>query len=326
MSPDSPEGRAAFLKERALMHGFLDCKVAMAGFLETEAPLFEQWLQKGYQADMRWLENNFDLRMDPRLLLPGARSVVCLSFGYAPEKSMSASGPKIARYAYGRDYHKVLKKKLKNLLLELRARFGAFEGRGFVDSAPVHERAWAKRSGLGWIGKNSLLLSRNAGSYFFLAVLVTELEIAPDAPVADHCGSCTRCIDACPTQAIVADGVVDSNRCISYHTIELESVVPAEFRKDLNNWVFGCDICQEVCPWNRFSKPHHEADFRAPVELFSWGAEEWLQLEEETFERVFGLSPLKRAGFDKVKQTLSLLQFEEPNSESQSESSETSSA
>jgi epoxyqueuosine reductase len=320
MNTDSPISRAAFLKERAEVLGFLDCRVARAGFLEAEAPLFEKWLKMGYQADMNWLAQHFDLRMDPRLLVPGARSVVCLSFSYTPKKSMNPDGPRIARYAYGRDYHRVLRKKLKQLLSELRGRFGEFEGRGFVDSAPVHERAWARRSGLGWIGKNSLLLSRSGGSYFFLAVLVTELEFAPDPPVTDHCGSCTRCIEACPTQAIVADGVIDSNRCISYHTIELEAAVPPEFRKDLNGWVFGCDICQEVCPWNRFALEHDEAEFEPPIELFSWGSSEWFELQKDVFERVFSQSPLKRAGYEKIAQTLSLIR-----AENQSESSETSS-
>lgn len=306
MTNFGPHQRAEWVKRKAAELGFLDCRIAQAGFLETEAPLFEQWLQRGYQADMHWLERNFDLRMDPRLLLPGARSVVCLSYSYAPARTMNAGSgiPKIARYAYGRDYHKVLKKKLKTLLIGLKQSVGDFAGRGFVDSAPVHERAWAQRSGLGWIGKNSLLLSRKGGSYFFLAVLVLDLELTPDAPTTDHCGSCTRCIDACPTKAIVADGVIDSHRCISYHTIELATAIPEEFQPSLEGWAFGCDICQEVCPWNRFAVEQSDPEWPPVSALFEWTGADWRQMERETFEQVFGHTPLQRAGFDKFSDSV----------------------
>ncbi|MBI1316928.1 tRNA epoxyqueuosine(34) reductase QueG [bacterium] len=305
MTRSDPYRRTEWVKRKAAELGFLDCRVAQAGFLEEEAPLFEQWLRRGFQADMHWLERNFDLRMDPRQLVPGARTVVCLSHSYAPARTMNTGPgiPKIARYAYGRDYHKVLKKKLKALLMDLKQTFGDFTGRGFVDSAPVHERAWAQRSGLGWIGKNSLLLSRKGGSYFFLAVLVLDLEMTPDAPTTDHCGSCTRCIDACPTQAIVADGVVDSRRCISYHTIELASAIPEEFRDSLEGWAFGCDICQEVCPWNRFAVEQHDSEWLPVPFLFEWTGSDWAQMERETFEQVFGHTPLQRAGFEKFTQS-----------------------
>jgi len=297
--------KESFIRIKAQELGFIDCRFSMAEFLEKEAPLFEDWLKKRYNAEMHWLENNFDLRMDPRKLHPGTKTVISLNFPYQPEENaLSTEAPKIARYAYGRDYHKVLKKKLKALLFSIREEYGDVNGRAFVDSGPVHERAWAEKSGLGWIGKNSLILSKKAGSYFFLAELLVDLSLQPDLPTTDHCGSCTRCIDACPTDAIVANQVIDSNRCISYLTIELKDALPAEFSEKLNGWAFGCDICQEVCPWNRFSKPHSEAEFNPHPELNKMEKTEWLEITEEIFNERLGNTPLKRAGFDRFKSNI----------------------
>jgi epoxyqueuosine reductase len=295
------------LIDRAKKLGFLDCRVAKADFLESEAHHFEEWLSSGYHGSMAWLEKNLDLRLDPRKLVPGAKSVVVLNYNYAPHsEELQTEVPKIARYAVGRDYHKVVKKKLKVLLQQLRESLGPIEGRAFVDSAPVHERAWAEKSGLGWIGKNSLLLSKKAGSYFFLAVLIIDLDLPADTPVTDHCGSCTRCIDACPTDAIIQDKVIDSNRCISHMTIELKERIDEEYLNKLEGWAFGCDICQEVCPWNRFSTPHSEPDFLPHPELKSMNKEDWMELSEEVFEDRLGNTPLKRAGYSRFLDNVQL--------------------
>ncbi len=297
--------KEAFVKNTAHELGFSDCRFAKADFLAKEAPLFEDWLKKKYNAEMHWLENHFDLRMDPRKLHTGTKTVISLSFPYQPEDdSLSIHPPKIARYAYGRDYHKVLKKKLKALLLSMKEEFGEINGRAFVDSGPVHERAWAQRSGLGWIGKNSLILSKNAGSYFFLAEVLVDLSLTPDTPTTDHCGSCTRCIDACPTDAIVDNQVIDSSKCISYLTIELKDALPDEFTDKLNGWAFGCDICQDVCPWNRFSKPHSEVEFNPHPDLKSMKSSEWLEITEAVFNERLGNTPLKRAGFERFKNNI----------------------
>jgi epoxyqueuosine reductase len=251
------------------------------------------------------MENNFDLRLDPTKLVPGAKSVVSLSYNYFPEDdALQKEAPKIALYAQGRDYHKVIKKKLKHLMGELQQQFGEIGGRAFVDSAPVHERAWAERSGLGWVGKNSLLLNKRAGSFFFLSELILDVDIEADTPVTDHCGSCTKCIDACPTEAIVGNKVIDSNKCISYLTIELKKEMTSEQEKMLNSWAFGCDICQEVCPWNRFSRPHEEPDFFPHPDIKEMKQKDWLELTEEVFEKRFGRTPLKRAGFKRFKENV----------------------
>lgn len=252
------------------------------------------------------MENHFDKRLDPRLLVPGAKSVVSLAFNYYPEPSeLEDEGrPRVARYAYGADYHRVVKDRLFELLDSLRAAVGPIEGRCFVDSAPVMERAWAERSGLGWVGKNSLILRKNSGSYFFLAELVLDCDLVPDLPVADHCGSCTRCVDACPTQAIIAPKVVDSGRCISHATIELHGALPRDMAESLNPWVFGCDICQEVCPWNRHSTPHQEPRF-APGSWVSWTIEDWEQASEAAFAEAFGRSAAARTGLERIQRNVS---------------------
>ena len=295
----------AWLKEEATKLGFLDCRVAKADFLEEEAAHLESWLRKGYQADMHWMEKHADLRLDPRKLVPGAKSVVCLSYNYFPQDdALQKQAPKIARYAVGRDYHKVVKKKMKQLMQALQREWGEIGGRAFVDSAPVHERAWAERSGLGWVGKHSLLLTKQRGSYFFLAELILDIDLPPDPPVTDHCGECTRCIHACPTNAIVQDKVVDSNKCISYLTIELKEALNQEQADMLNGWAFGCDICQEVCPWNRFSRPHDEPDFQPQPALKDMQAADWEEMTEEVFLDRLGNTPLKRAGFARFKENV----------------------
>lgn len=289
------------LKNAAQNLGFLQCGVGKATFLEEEAPRLERWLQQGNQGEMHYLENHFDKRLDPRLLVPGAQSVISLSFNYFPPTEKWSNGAfKIARYAYGEDYHHVLKEKLTQLVKELEPTYGTFEGRIFVDSAPVMERQWAQKSGLGWQGKNTLLLSKQVGSYFFLAEIIGNWGIEPDGPTTDHCGTCTRCIDACPTQAL-SPYHLDASKCISYLTIELKDRIPDEFDGKSEGWVFGCDICQEVCPWNRFSQPHSEPLF-APKE--SWEGVQWEEITEDVFQNLMKKSAIKRTKFEGFKRNV----------------------
>lgn len=277
--------------------GFSFCGIAKAERLEEEAPKLEAWLIRGYQGKMSYLENHFEKRLDPTLLVPGAKSVVSLVYNYFPEEHhQDESQLKLAKYAYGQDYHFVIKDKLKVFLEKIREQVGDVEGRVFVDSAPVHERAWAAKSGVGWVGKNSLLLNRNMGSFFFLAELIIDLELEPDGPIQDYCGTCTACQDACPTDAIAEPFVVDGSRCISYLTIELKEEIPSEFGDKMEGWVFGCDICQDVCPWNRFSKPHEEPHFK-PQGWENFTTQDWEEMTEETFAKVFKKSAVKRAKF-----------------------------
>ncbi len=287
--------------------GFMFCGISVARKLDEEEKHLETWLNKGYQGRMQYLERHADVRLDPRLLLPGAKSVISLALNYFPKEAQRADAPKIARYAYGRDYHKVLKKKLKALLQHIQETFGTVQGRVFADSAPIMERKWAELSGLGWIGKNGLLLTKNVGSYFFLAEIITDLELEADGPVKDYCGTCTACIDACPTQAILDHKTLDAGRCISYLTIELKDAIPTAFKGNMQNWMFGCDICQEVCPWNRFSKPHQEPDFEPHPELLSMDKEAWEDITEEVFQRVLGTSAVKRTGYLGLKRNLIFL-------------------
>ncbi|MFZ9045785.1 MAG: tRNA epoxyqueuosine(34) reductase QueG [Cyclobacteriaceae bacterium] len=285
------------IKEIAKQLGFSYCGISKAEKLEEEAPRLEDWLKKGYQGKMSYLENHFEKRLDPTLLVPNAKSVVSLVYNYYPsEIHQKAAEPKVAKYAYGQDYHQVVKGKLINFLKEIRENVGEVEGRAFVDSAPVHERAWATKSGLGWVGKNSLLINRQLGSFFFLAELIIDLELKADSPVKDYCGTCTACQDACPTDAIPEPYVVDGSKCISYLTIELKESIPAEFKEKMENWVFGCDICQDVCPWNRFSKPHQEERFH-PQGWEKFKRTEWEEMTEEVFRKVFKKSAVKRAKF-----------------------------
>lgn len=274
--------------------------------LDDDARRLEAWLGKGFGADMGWMERNFDLRIDPRKLVPGAKSVITLLLNYYPAQKQAPGAPLIAKYAWGRDYHDVIRAKLNELLHLIRSTIGAVDGRGFVDSAPVLERAWAVRTGLGWVGKNGNLLTKHSGSFFFIATLITDLELDADAPFAtDYCGSCTRCIDACPTDAIVSPTVIDANKCISYLTIELkDALMPRGFEQRQDNWIFGCDICQDVCPWNRFSKATRESDFTPAPEVLNLSKGEWAMMSEAAFRKIFKGSPIKRAKWTGVMRNL----------------------
>lgn len=292
--------------------GFSQCGVAKAGYLEEEAPRLEAWLKQNHHGQMHYMANHFDKRLDPTKLVPGAKSVVSFLYNYFPEQDLSHSSHyKIAKYAYGTDYHFVIKDKLRELIHFIEENIGQVEGRAFVDSAPVMERQWAQQSGLGWLGKNSLLLNRKMGSFFFLAELILDLELEPDVPLAkDFCGSCTRCIDACPTQAIVEPGVVDGSRCISYYTIELKEAIPQEVKGKFDNWVFGCDICQDVCPWNRFSSPHKEPAFSPHPDMGNMKKEEWEEISREVFNKVFKKSAVKRSKYEGFKRNIAFVREE----------------
>ena len=285
--------------------GFSSCGISKARFLHEEEKKFEDWLKQGYQGSMSYLERNFDKRLDPTKLVPGAKSVISLSFNYfPPQKLISENNFIISKYAYGRDYHKVLRNKLKKLFTKIRDKIGEVEGRVFVDSAPIHERAWAKLSGVGWIGKNSLLINKNQGSYFFLAEIICDLDLEYDEPVLNRCGNCTRCIDACPTDAITKAQVIDANKCISYLTIENKEKIPKELRGSINNSIFGCDICQDVCPWNKKSVPHNEKEFIPKKELRDLKKKDWIELTEDTFNKIFEGSAVKRTKFQGIKRNI----------------------
>lgn len=299
---------SSLIKKLAADSGFTFCGIAKAEFLEEEAPRLEAWLKKSYQGSMHYLENHFEKRLDPRLLVPGARSVISLVYNYFPEKDLTKEDNlKIAKYAYGEDYHDVIKAKLKVLMQQIQEHIGEVNGRAFVDSAPVMERVWAQRSGLGWIGKNSLLLNKSMGSFFFLAELIVDLELEYDGPVKDYCGTCTACMDACPTEAIPAPYVVDGSKCISYFTIELKEAIPVEVKGKFENWIFGCDICQDVCPWNRFSTPHHEKKFKPSPELENMSMGAWKEITEEVFQTLFRKSAVKRTKFNGLKRNIDFL-------------------
>ena len=310
----SPGQHTQLIKSLAHELGFSFCGIAKAEFLKEEAPRLEEWLRRGYQGKMEYLENHFDKRLDPRLLVPGAKSVVSLVYNYYPKKTLGPdkvdapdNSLKVARYAYGEDYHFVVKEKLKELLDRLRSSIGEISGRAFVDSAPVMERAWAAKAGAGWVGKNSLLLNRSLGSFFFLAELIIDLDLEYDGPIKDYCGSCTACMDACPTDAISSPYVVDGSKCISYFTIELKEEIPKEVKGKFENWIFGCDICQEVCPWNRFAQPNSEARFQPQQELENMSTAEWKEITEDVFNRVFKDSPVKRTKFSGLKRNIDFI-------------------
>lgn len=285
--------------------------VARARRLNEQEQTLKQWLEKGYAAGMQYMHNHLEKRLDPTLLVPGAKTVITLLYNYFPATQQVSDAPKIARYAWGEDYHVVIKDKLYDLVSELEKSIGKITGRIFVDSAPVMERQWAALGGLGWIGKNSLLLRKGTGSWFFIACIISDLDLPEDQPVTNHCGSCTACIDACPTQAIVADGVIDAGKCISYQTIEMKGPLTEEMQQENPGWAFGCDICQEVCPWNSFAEPHHEPRFEPKENWTQWDYTAWKNLSEANFKEAFGHSPLIRAGFGKIKQTVSDIQFPE---------------
>ena len=285
----------------------MSCGISKAGFLENEAPRLENWLNSNQNGQMSYMENHFDMRLDPTLLVDDAKSVVSLLLNYYPEELQNSNSFKISKYAYGEDYHFVIKDKLKEFLYSIQTNIGEVSGRAFVDSAPVLDRAWAAKSGLGWIGKNSNLITRKVGSFYFIAELIIDLDLEYDNPTTDHCGSCTACIDACPTEAIVSPYVVDGSKCISYFTIELKENIPTEMRGKFDDWAFGCDVCQDVCPWNRFSKAHSEPLFNANPEMLSMSKKDWIEVTEETFKAVFKKSPLKRAKFQGLKRNIDFL-------------------
>ena len=295
---------AAVVKEIAQQLGFMACGISKADFLEEEALRLEQWLKAGKHGKMAYMENHFDKRLDPRLLLPGAKSVVSVLLNYSSDEQQAEGAPKISKYAYGTDYHYVIKDKLKQLFRSLQEQIGEVNGRVFVDSAPVMDKAWAVRSGLGWMGKNTNLITQKVGSFFFIAEMILDLELEYDTPVTDHCGTCTACIDACPTDAIIEDKVIDSNKCISYLTIELNEQIPNSFKDKMEGWVFGCDICQDVCPWNRFSSASKENQFKAHPKLKELHENDWTELTEVVFKDVFKKSAVKRAGFMKLSENI----------------------
>jgi len=302
--------RSTLVKNLAMSHGFDQCGIAKAAPLDEDARRLEKWLQHGFHGEMHYMSNHFELRVDPTKLVPGAKSVITLLYNYFPEETQKSSAPKVAKYAYGEDYHLIIREKLKIFLQSIREKLGNIEGRGFVDSAPVLERSWAQKSGLGWIGKNGNLINKKMGSFFFIATLITDLELEPDIPHAkDYCGTCSKCVDACPTEAILINKTIDASKCISYFTIELKSKdLPEDLSSKSENWIFGCDICQDVCPWNRFSTPHQHPELEPIKELMQFDIEDWLQLNEERFKTIFKQSPLKRSGFEGIKRNLRLYQ------------------
>ena len=295
------------IKTEATRLGFMSCGISKAEFLEEEAPRLEQWLNENRNGEMGYMENHFDKRLDPALLVPGAKSVVSLLLNYFPQETQREDSYKLSKYAYGRDYHFVIKDKLKQLLHFINEEIGEVGGRAFVDSAPVLDKAWAAKSGLGWIGKNSNLLSKKKGSFFFIAELIIDLELEYDTPVTDHCGSCTACIDACPTDAIYEPYKVDGSKCISYYTIELKDSIPESEKGKFEDWMFGCDICQDVCPWNRFSKPHNEPLFDPHPDLLQMTKHDWEEITRETFNEIFRKSAVKRTKYDGLKRNINFL-------------------
>jgi epoxyqueuosine reductase len=302
------EKNTRFIKQKAQELGFFFCGISKAEFLEEEAPRLEDWLKRSYHGKMSYMENHFDKRLDPRKLVDGAKSVVSLLLNYFPEEKQNPESPKISKYAFGEDYHIVIKDKLKSLMQSIQDEIGEVGGRVFVDSAPVLDKTWAKKSGLGWVGKNTNLIHPKHGSFFFIAELIIDLELEPDGPIKDYCGTCTKCIDDCPTDAIIEPYVVDGSKCISYLTIELkDQILPKEFKGKMDDWMFGCDICQDVCPWNRFAKPHHEDRFRPSAELMKMNRADWQDFTQEVFSELFKNSAVNRTKFDGLKRNFNFL-------------------
>jgi epoxyqueuosine reductase len=295
------------IKAEAQRLGFLSCGISKAGFLEEEAPRLENWLNNQMNGQMSYMENHFDKRLNPTLLVDDAKSVISLLLNYYPSELQNEDSYKISKYAYGQDYHHVIKEKLKELLYFIQTEIGEVSGRAFVDSAPVLDKAWAAKSGLGWIGKNSNLITQKVGSFYFIAELIIDLELDYDTPTTDHCGSCTACLDACPTEAIVAPYVVDGSKCISYFTIELKDNLPQEMKGKFDDWMFGCDVCQDVCPWNRFSKPHDEPLFQANSDILNFSKSDWEEITVDTFQKVFKNSAVKRTKYDGLLRNINFL-------------------
>ena len=294
---NSAEIHTALIKQAAAEFGFQSCGISEAGFLEEEALPLERWLKAGRHGEMGYMENYFDKRLDPRLLVDGAKSVISMSYNYFPAEFQRQDSFKISKYAYGKDYHDIIKEILRDMVARLQEQIGEFSFRIFVDSAPVLERAWAKKSGIGWVAKNANILTKKHGSFFFLAEIICDLELIADRPTTDHCGSCRRCIDACPTGAIVNERVVDGSKCISYATIELKNEIPDFFNGKMQDWIFGCDICQDVCPWNRFSAPHSQSAFAPNDPVRQYSKTEWKEITQEIFSEIFRKSPVKRTKF-----------------------------
>ncbi|EOR93164.1 Epoxyqueuosine (oQ) reductase QueG [Arcticibacter svalbardensis MN12-7] len=309
---NNPQKYSQLIKQEASRLGFMFCGISKAGFLEEEAPRLENWLKHNYNGKMAYMENNFDKRLDPRKLVEGARSVISLALNYYSDSLQSnAETLKISKYAYGKDYHDIIKGKLKELLSFIRLEIGDVAGRAFVDSAPVLDRVWAKKAGFGWIGKNSNLINKKSGSFFFLAELIVDLDLNYDISAdKDYCGTCTKCIDACPTQAIVAQSIVDGSKCISYLTIELKEELPSEFKGKMDNWIFGCDICQDVCPWNRFSTNHSEPGFNPHPDFFNMKKFDWKEITEDVFKKLFKGSAVKRTKFIGLKRNIDFLNID----------------
>lgn len=299
----------AFIKQTSKELGFNFCGIAKATRLDDDARRLEDWLSKGMQGTMEYMENHFELRIDPAKLVPGAKSVITLMLNYYPSVKQKEDAAKVSKYAYGRDYHEVIREKLNILIQLIKENIGDINGRGFVDSAPVLERTWAQQSGLGWVGKNGNLINKQSGSFFFIATLICDLELEYDAPFAkDYCGTCTRCIDECPTDAILPDKIIDGSKCISYFTIELkDALIDENMKGKFDNWMFGCDTCQDVCPWNRFSKPTTETNFTPIPEILNLSTKEWNEMSEETFKQIFKHSALKRTKFAGIKRNLKFI-------------------
>ncbi|MQP51728.1 MULTISPECIES: tRNA epoxyqueuosine(34) reductase QueG [unclassified Flavobacterium] len=295
------------IKSESKRLGFLSCGISKAGFLEEEAPRIENWLNNNMQGQMSYMENHFDKRLNPTLLVDDAKSVISLLLNYYPSEFQNENSYKISKYAYGQDYHHVIKEKLKELLNFIQTEIGEVSGRAFVDSAPVLDKAWAAKSGLGWVGKNSNLITQKVGSFYFIAELIIDLELDYDTPTTDHCGSCTACLDACPTEAIVAPYVVDGSKCISYFTIELKDNLPQEMKGKFDDWMFGCDVCQDVCPWNRFSKPHNEPLFQANSDILNFSKSDWEEITTDTFQKVFKNSAVKRTKYEGLLRNINFL-------------------
>ncbi|GAA4234864.1 tRNA epoxyqueuosine(34) reductase QueG [Postechiella marina] len=305
---NNKEKYSNLIKNEAKRLGFLSCGISKAGFLEVEAPRLENWLNKNMNGQMQYMENHFDKRLDPTKLVEDSKSVISLLLNYYPSKIQNdKTTPKLSKYAYGNDYHHVIKHKLKSLLNFIQDEIGEVSGRAFVDSAPVLDKAWASKSGLGWVGKHSNLLTQQVGSFYFIAELIIDLDLEYDLPTTDHCGTCTACIDACPTEAITEPYVVDGSKCISYFTIELKENLPNEFKGKFDNWMFGCDVCQDVCPWNKFSKPHNEPLFNPHPELLSMSKKDWEEITEDTFKKVFQKSAVKRTKYSGLKRNINFL-------------------
>ena len=303
------QNHSKFIKQTANQLGFDYCGIAKAEFLNEDAKRLEAWLQKGFNGSMNYMQNYFELRTDPQKLVPNAKSVITVLKNYFPNEHQIGIVPKVSKYAYGKDYHEVIKQQLNEFYSILKKQIGDFNGRGFVDSAPVLERAWAVKSGLGWVGKNGNLINKKSGSFFFIATLIIDVELDYDHPyVKDYCGTCTKCIDSCPTEAILPNKVVDGSKCISYFTIELkEALIPAEMQGKFGEWMFGCDVCQDVCPWNRFAKPHNELQFTPIPEILNFTTSQWEELTEEQFKSIFKNSPLKRTKYSGIKRNLKFI-------------------